>query len=80
MRARANDLTGFSFKFVGSGHYMVTYETERGDYYKALVTDMTIIDATKNAEWAKLSDIKHLRSMVIRNGSHYHKDGTRFEN
>lgn len=76
---KANDLSKFSFNFVGSGHYMVTYSTERGDYYKALITYMPIIDATKNAEWAKLCDIKELRSMVVRNGSHYHKDGTRFE-
>ena len=75
---RANDLSKFTFSFRGSGHYIVTYTTDRGDYYKALVTDMTLIDATKNAEYAKLRDIKALHSMIVRFGAHYHKDNTRF--
>ena len=73
---KANDLSQFTFKFVNSGHYRVTYETpNRGDYYSAIITDMPLIDRTKNAEWAKLSDIKHLMSVVIRNGTHYSKWG-----
>lgn len=75
---RANDLSKFTFYFRGYGHYLVTYTTERGDYYKALVTDMTLIDATKNAEHAKIRDIKALHSFVVRFGAHYHKDGTHF--
>lgn len=75
---RANDLSKFTFYFRGYGHYLVTYTTDRGDYYKALVTDMTLIDATKNAEHAKIQDIKALYSMIVRFGAHYHKDGTRF--
>ena len=35
-------------------------------------------DATKNAEHAKICDIKALRSVVVRFGAHYHKDGARF--
>lgn len=77
---KANDLSQFTFQFVGAGHYKVTYTTpNRGDYYKALITDMELIDNTKNAEWAKLSDIKHLRSVVIRNGSHYNSYGKRLD-
>lgn len=75
---RANDLSKFTFSFRGYGHYLVTYTTDRGDYYKALVTDMPLIDATKNAEHAKICDIKALHSVVVRFGAHYHKDGTRF--
>ena len=75
---RANDLSKFTFCFRGYGHYLVTYATDRGDYYKALVTDMPLIDATTNAEYAKLRDIKALHSMIVRFGAHYHKDGTRF--
>ena len=75
---RANDLSKFTFYFRGYGAYLVTYTTERGDYYKALVTDMPLIDATKNAEHAKICDIKALRSVVVRFGAHYHKDWTRF--
>ena len=48
---RANDLSNFTFQFAGYGHYKVTYKTPmRGDYWIALVTDMTAIDATKNAD------------------------------
>ena len=75
---RANDLSKFTFYFRGYGAYLVTYTTDRGDYYKAVVTDMPLIDATKNAEHAKIQDIKALHSMIVRFGAHYHKDGTRF--
>ena len=75
---KANDLSNFSFLFVGSGHYKVTYKTERGDFWRALITDMTIIDATKNAEWAKVADIKHLRYLCKLKGTHYHANGQPF--
>lgn len=78
MRIKANDLHNFEFKFVGSGHYMVTYQTDiRGDYWSCLVTDMAMIDLTKNAEYAKSIDINRLRSYVCRNGSHYSYGGKR---
>ena len=73
---RANDLSGFDFRFAGSGHYRVTYTTPtRGDYWVALITDMTLIDATKNAEWTKKKDIQHLREVVKRSGTHYSSTG-----
>lgn len=76
---KANDLSQFTFKFAGAGHYRVTYTTGRGDFYVALVTDMCIIDDTKNAEYAKLSDIKHLRDIVKRKGMHFSKWGLRLD-
>lgn len=75
---KANDLSNFSFTFAGAGHYKVTYTTGRGDYYKALITDMPSIDRTKNAEWAKLGDIKHLANLCKRTGTHYHASGEPF--
>lgn len=75
---KANDLSNFSFLLVGSGHYRVTYTTWRGDFWRALITDMTIIDATKNAEWAKVADIKHLRYLCKLKGTHYHANGQPF--
>lgn len=72
----ANDLSNFTFQLAGSGHYKVTYTTsKRGDYWVATVNDMPLIDATKNAEWAKVSDIKALRNLVKRTGSHYTCNG-----
>lgn len=77
---KANDLSQFTFTFAGAGHYYVTYTTEcRHDYWKALITDMEIIDATKNAEWVKSSDIRHLRDVVKRLGTHYNKHGERID-
>lgn len=73
---KANDLSQFSFRPTGSGQYRVVYFTiSRGDYWVAYINDMTLIDATKNAEWAKVSDIKALRDAVKRKGIHYDKNG-----
>ena len=77
---KANDLSKFSFEWIYRGHYRVRYTTDRGDYYVATITDMPLIDATKNAEWARLCDIRELHSNVVRFGTHYHKNGTRFDN
>lgn len=75
---KANDLSCFSFRLAGYGHYKVTYTTPyRGDYWIATISDMLLIDATKNAEQAKVSDIKLLRDYVKRFGSHYSKWGKR---
>ena len=76
---KANDLSKFSFAFAGYGHYKVTYTTGRGDYWRALINDMMSIDRTKNAEWAKVDDIKHLRNLCKRNGTHYHANGVAFD-
>ena len=76
---KANDLSKFSFAFAGYGHYKVTYTTGRGDYWLALINDMMSIDRTKNAEWAKVDDIKHLRDLCKRNGTHYHSNGVAFD-
>lgn len=75
MKMKANDLSNFQFNFEGSGHYRVMYQNPRGDFYVALITDMTVIDATKNAEWAKAKDIQHLKDMVKRLGTHYNCHG-----
>ena len=77
---KANDLSNFTFERKGSGCYRVTYTTpQRGDYWVAHVNDMTIIDATLNAEWAKVADIKHLRYIVKRDGTHYSSNGRKIE-
>lgn len=68
----------FRFKFVSSGHYEVTYETPvRGDYWKCLVTDMTLIDATKGEEYPKLDAVLSLKKYVRNHGKHYSKHNLR---
>lgn len=77
---KANDLSKFTFRKVGWGHYRVTYKTERGDKYIATLTDMSTIDRTLHADLAKLSDIRHLAYLVRFYGKHYHSDVTPFIN
>ena len=77
---KANDLSKFTFRKVGWGHYRVTYKTERGDKYIATLTDMSTIDRTLHADLAKLSDIRHLAYLVRFYGKHSHSDGTPFIN
>lgn len=69
------DLSGFTFKFAGYGHYQVIYQTPiRGDWWSAVISDMTLIDATKNSDNPKAKDIKALRAIVKR-GTHYSSSG-----
>lgn len=73
---KANDLSMFDFELAGYGHYKVTYRTpKRGDYYVAVISDMTLTDATYRADWAKKKDIELLRKKVIECGLHYDKNG-----
>lgn len=76
-RVKSNDLSGLSFSKVSSGAYRVTMTYERGDYYSAIIRDMVLIDNTKNAEVAKISDILALRREIRRFGAHYSKNGVR---
>lgn len=79
-RFHSDDLHNFSFRFSGYGHYEVTYTTDqRGDFWKATINDMTLIDATKNAEIAKVKDIQALCNAVKRNGTHYRSNGERID-
>lgn len=74
---KSNDLHQFSFAKVSSGCYRVAYTTEfRGDYWVAIINDMTLIDATLNAEYARARDIGHLRR-VVKRGAHYSKNCVR---
>ena len=57
----------FSFKFAGYGHYKVTYTSPKtGKQWSKLITDMEIIDATKNTEYPKRKDLDLLKRMVKR--------------
>jgi hypothetical protein len=66
-RAAKTNLRDFTFSFRGAGHYDVTYQSPvTGRMWKALITDMTIIDATKNSDEPKQVDIDHLKRVVKR--------------
>ena len=67
-----------NFQFIRSSHYgwyFITYTTERGDYWKASINDMTLIDDTKNSENPTKEAYERLRKAVQAKGTHYRKNG-----
>jgi len=60
-------ISDFSFKFTGYGHYLVTYTSHKtGKQWSRTITDMTIIDATKNEDTPKRKDLEQLKRIVKR--------------
>ena len=63
-------LEGFFFRKVSSGAYQVDfyshYDRKVMRYWTNRIEDMTIIDATKNAEYPKRKDVELLRRLVKR--------------
>lgn len=58
----------FNFQVAGYGHYKVTYTSPAtGKQWSTTISDMTIIDATKNAEEPKLKDLEALKWMCKNN-------------
>lgn len=54
----------FRFEFIGYGHYRVTYTSPKtGKQWSNNITDMPLIDATKNAEEPKRKDLDELKRM-----------------
>jgi hypothetical protein len=57
----------FRFEFMGRGHYRVTYTSPAtGKHWSATVNEMTLIDATKNAEEPKRKDLERLKRVCKR--------------
>lgn len=57
-------LSDFTFRFSGHGHYKVTYTSPvTGKEWTALVSDMTRIDDTKNADNPKRMDLDSLKRL-----------------
>lgn len=58
-------LCHFTFVFVGSGQYRVTYTSPNtGKSLAATTTDMTLIDKTKNSECPKRTDLERLKKAI----------------
>lgn len=60
----AQKISIYDFRFMpcGFGHYDVTYTSPcTGKKWHAVVNDMTLIDATKNAENPKVKDLNYLK-------------------
>lgn len=61
------ELSDFRFKFIGNGHYGVTYVSPvTKKAFRALINDMPIIDATKNSDTPLRSDLDHLKKLCKR--------------
>lgn len=64
MKSNIN-INDFKFEFAGYGHYKVTYTSPKtGKKWSATINDMSIIDATKNAEEPKKQDLEYLKKIV----------------
>lgn len=58
-------LCHFTFVFVGSGQYRVTYTSPNTwKSWAATITDMTLIDKTKNSECPKRTDLERLKKAI----------------
>jgi hypothetical protein len=58
-------LSDFRFVFSGYGHYEVTYTSPvTGKEWMKVLNDMTLIDATKNEDEPKQSDLNALKRIV----------------
>ena len=52
----------FNFQISGYGHYRVTYTSPAtGKQWSTVISDMTLIDATKNADDPKQKDFDALK-------------------
>ena len=61
-------LSDFTFQFSGYGHYEVTYTSPvTGKSFMRTTDNMPLIDATKNADEPKKSDLTRLKSYCKNN-------------
>ena len=60
-------LSDFTFTFKGYGHYLVSFTSRKtGKKWSKLITDMTIVDKTKNEDDPKICDLEQLKRIVKR--------------
>ncbi len=58
-------ITDFKFLFAGYGQYKVKYTSPTtGKEWLTRITDMTLIDLTKNCDNPKQKDLKKLKDIV----------------
>lgn len=64
MKTKKIKITDFSFLPSGYGHYRVTYTSPlTGKSWTTVTNDMPLIDATKNADEPKQTDLNRLKRM-----------------
>lgn len=61
-------LSDFNFQLSGYGHYRVTYTSPAtGKQWSTVISDMTLIDVTKNADEPKRKDLEALKRLCKNN-------------
>jgi hypothetical protein len=65
MKYPKTELSDFTFKFVGYGHYKVTYTSPTtGKCWSKTTTNMPLIDATKNCDdYPKRCNLNQLKAI-----------------
>ncbi len=56
-------ISNFNFRFSGYGHYVVTYTSNTGKSFQNAITDMELIDKTKNCDNPKKVDLNRLKTL-----------------
>ena len=55
----------FEFIFAGYGHYKITYQSPKtGKKWTKTISDMLLIDTTKNEEIPKRKDLEALKRVI----------------
>lgn len=61
-------ITDFRFEFAGYGHYRVTYTSPiSGKQWSTVISNMGLIDSTKNADKPRQRDINLLKNLCKNN-------------
>lgn len=61
------ELSDFTFKFAGHGHYKVTYTSPvTGKQWYCVTNNMPLIDDTKNAGYPKRKHLNELKQLCKR--------------
>lgn len=59
---RGISISDFVFEFAGYGHYKATYTSPvTGERWSRTISDMTIIDATRNSDEPNAKDLERLK-------------------
>lgn len=69
------DKSQFNFIFFHHGAYFVQWVMRRGDLYRAIITDMELIDSVRNVDYPSQKALRSLADAVKFHGTHYSKNG-----
>ena len=68
------DKTQFTLSVCHHGGYFVDWYLRRGDRYRALITDMELIDGVRKVDYPSQKALRSLADAVKFQGAHYLKN------